>query len=68
MKKVKNVEKTLGDLNKKGESDRLDQLDKVVQALTAKVLSLGGVIKDMEKKPDTDKNVLNKNCITEKSS
>ena len=48
MKKVENLEKTICDFNKKGESERLDQLEKVVHALTRKVLSLEGVIKEMK--------------------
>ena len=45
----------MAELNKKDKSKRLDQLEKVVHALTRKVLSLEGVIKEMKNKTDTDK-------------
>ena len=37
--KVENLEKTVGELTNKGESKRLERLEKVVHALTRKVLS-----------------------------
>ena len=37
--KVENLEKTVSELTNKGESKRLEKLEKVVHALTRKVLS-----------------------------
>jgi hypothetical protein len=65
--KVENLEKTVIELTKKGESVRLEPLEKVVHALTRKVLELECIIKDMKNKTVRDK-VLNETPIAEESS
>ena len=44
------MEKTVIDLTKKVESDQIKQLETVVKALSRKVLSLEGKVKDMKNK------------------
>ena len=54
--------------SKKGEGKRLEHLEKVVHALTRKVLCLEDEIKDMKNKSETSKEVINENPIAEESS
>ena len=65
--KVENLEKTVIELTKKGESIRLEPLEKVVHALTRKVLELEGIIRDMKNKTVKDK-LLTEIFITEENN
>ena len=50
--KVERLEKTVIELTKKVESDQIKQLETVVKALSRKILSLEGKVKDMKNKKD----------------
>ena len=60
------LERTVIELNKKVESK--EQLEKVFQAFTRKVLSLEREMNKMKMKYETVKNLTNENCLTKDSS
>ena len=65
---VEDLEKRVNDLTNIIESKKLQQLEKVVHALTRKVLSLEDQVKVMKNKKETDQEDINHKCFTRESS
>ena len=66
--KVDILENTVKELTKKVEIQNLEQMEKVMHALTRKVLSLENEIEAMKNKVKTDKKVENEKCLEKESS
>ena len=67
-KNVDNLEKTVNELDSKVESKKVERYEKVLHALTWKVLYLENEIKEIRNNSDSVYEVLNENCDTEESS
>ena len=66
--KVEILEKTVIELSNKVEGKELERIEKVLHALTRKVLYLENEMKNIRNKQETAKDVLNENCNTKESS
>ena len=65
---VEVLEKRVNDLTNMIESKKLEQLEKVVHALTRKVLSLEDQVKVIKNKKETDQEEIKEKCFTRESS
>ena len=61
--KVDILENTVKELTKRVEIQNLEQMEKVMHALTRKVLGLETEVEVMKDKTEIDKNLLNENCL-----